>query len=150
MPPALEDLVIEFLDRLERSGAGEESVLEELAALHPEQAGKLRERVAALRDAGLLRLSSEGQVRELPKSLGDFDFEELLGQGGMGVVYRATQRSMRRQVALKLMRPGFLDRPAARARFAREAEAVARLSHPGIIAVHVAGEEQGIPYLVMD
>ncbi|HTF89506.1 MAG TPA: serine/threonine-protein kinase [Planctomycetota bacterium] len=150
MPPALEDLVIEFLERLESSGAEEGLVLEELAALHPEQADQLRGRVAVLRDMGLLYLSSGERVRELPKSLGDFDFEELLGEGGMGVVYRATQRSMRRQVALKLMRPGFLDRPAARARFAREAEAVARLSHPGIIAVHVSGEEEGIPYLAMD
>jgi len=150
MPPSLEDLVIEFLERLERSGAEEGSVLEELAAAHPEQAGELRERVSALRNMGLLYLSTGEQARELPKSLGDFDFEEILGEGGMGVVYRATQRSMRRQVALKLMRPGFLDRPAARARFAREAEAVARLSHPGIIAVHVSGEEQGIPYLAME
>src|SRR5687767_7019745 len=140
MPPALEDLVIEFLERLERTGAEEGPVLEELAALHPEQADQLRERVAALRDMGLLYLSTSEKVRELPRSLGDFDIEELLGQGGMGVVYRATQRSMRRQVALKLMRPGFLDRPGSRVRFAREAEAVARLSHPGIIAVHVSGE----------
>ncbi len=150
MPPALEELVIEFLDRLERTGAEEGAVLEDLAALHPEQAGELRKRIDALRDMGLLYLSADEKVRELPKSLGDFDFEELLGEGGMGVVYRATQRSMRRQVAIKLMRPGFLDRPAARLRFAREAEAVARLAHPGIIAVHVSGEEQGIPYLAMD
>jgi tetratricopeptide (TPR) repeat protein/tRNA A-37 threonylcarbamoyl transferase component Bud32 len=150
MQPSLEDLVIEFLERLERPGAEEGALLEEFAALHPQQAGPLRERIATLRDLGFLHLSPGELVRELPKSLGDFDFEELLGEGGMGAVYRATQRSMRRQVALKLMRPGFLDLPSARLRFAREAEAVARLSHPGIIAVHVSGEEQGVPYLVMD
>ena len=150
MPPALEELVLEFLQRLDRTGAEEESILEELAALHPEQAGELRKRVAALRAMGLLYLPADETVREMPKSLGDFDFEELLGEGGMGVVYRATQRSMHRQVAIKLMRPGFLDRSAARVRFAREIEAVARLAHPGIIAVHVAGEEQGVPYLAMD
>ncbi len=150
MAPSLEDLVVEFLERLEQSGAEEEAVLTQLAELHPQQASDLRARVAALRGMGLLASPSGAQTRELPPSLGDFDFVALLGEGGMGVVYRAKQRSMGRQVALKLMRPGFLDRPGARARFAREAQAVARLSHPGIIAVHVSGEEQRIPYLAMD
>ena len=150
MAQELEELVVEFLERLERSGSEEASVLAELTALHPQWAEPLRQRVVALREMGLLYLSQEPQPRELPRSLGDFEIEALLGEGGMGVVYRATQRSMRRQVALKLMRPGLLDRPGSRARFAREAEAVARLRHPGIVAVHLTGEEQGIPYLVME
>ena len=74
----------------------------------------------------------------LPKSLGDFEIRGLLGRGGMGVVYRATQREPRREVALKVLRPGTLS-PQIRARFAREAEALRRLEHPGIARFLEAG-----------
>src|SRR6185369_10666311 len=73
-----------------------------------------------------------------------------LGEGGMGVVYLAEQCSLKRQVALKLVRPEQLYFPGARERFRREVEAVARLSHPGIVSVFTVGEEQGLPFFAME
>jgi serine/threonine protein kinase len=64
---------------------------------------------------------------------------ELIGRGGMGVVYRARQKSLDRLVALKLLAPGREQDPAFAARFAREARALAALNHPNIVTVHDFG-----------
>jgi serine/threonine protein kinase len=73
----------------------------------------------------------------------------LLGRGGMGVVYKARQRDLDRVVALKILPPpGNLD-PAFAERFTREARALARLEHPGIVAVHDFGQSDGLCYLVL-
>ncbi len=82
--------------------------------------------------------SPEEPTQPLPESLGGFEIKELLGHGGMGVVYRATQREPRREVALKVLRPGTLS-PQIRARFAREAEALRRLEHSNIARLLEAG-----------
>jgi len=150
MHPPLEDLIVAFLERLESDGADDETLLDQLAAEHPDQADPLRERVRSLRRLGLLQSAQRASERGFPERLGDFDLERRLGGGGMGVVYRARQRSMRRRVALKLVRPGHLHFPGTRARFQREAEAAARLSHPNIVPVHLVGEEEGVPYLAME
>ncbi len=71
-----------------------------------------------------------------------------LGHGGMGIVYRAWDPSLARIVALKMLR-GEREQ-VLRERFLREGRAMARLRHPGIIAVHDVGEEGGAPYLAMD
>jgi serine/threonine protein kinase len=73
-----------------------------------------------------------------------------LGRGGMGVVYRARQRSSGRWVALKLVRDAALGRPDQRARFRIEAEAAARMRHDHIVQIVEVGEHQGWPYLAMD
>src|SRR5262245_14539443 len=73
-----------------------------------------------------------------------------LGRGGMGVIYRAMQLSLRRPVALKLIRDGALAGPQDRARFSIEAEAAARLRHPNIIEVFDVGEHLGLPYFAME
>ncbi|AMV20695.1 serine/threonine-protein kinase [Planctomyces sp. SH-PL14] len=73
-----------------------------------------------------------------------------LGRGGMGVVYRARDLASDRTVALKLVRSGPLAGPQERARFRLEADAAARLSHPGIVSVHDIGAHQGSPFLVME
>lgn len=83
-----------------------------------------------------------------------YEIEAELGRGGMGVVYRARQTALNRPVALKVMRgdPG----TAARQRFRAEAEAVARLSHPNVVAIHEVGEWQPdgggppLPYLALE
>ncbi len=67
----------------------------------------------------------------------------------MGVVYRATQLSLDRTVALKVIAPHYASDPGFRDRFAREARLAASIDHPGVAAVHDFGEVDGVPYLVM-
>ena len=81
---------------------------------------------------------------------GDYELEEELGQGGMGVVYRARQRSLDRRVALKMIRSGELASPEERERFQREARAAAQLRHSNIVGVHEVGAVDGRPYFTMD
>jgi serine/threonine protein kinase len=69
---------------------------------------------------------------------GRYEIREPVGQGGMGTVYRAFDRSLERDVALKVLRPDLADEAAA-ARLEREARILARLEHPGIVPVHDAG-----------
>ncbi len=73
-----------------------------------------------------------------------------LGRGGMGVVHRAWDLFLRRHVAVKSLLTADHADGEARARFKREAQLVARLRHPGIVAVHEVDEDRGRPYLVMD
>ena len=75
---------------------------------------------------------------------------ELIGVGGMGVVYKARQKSLRRHVALKLLSPHRGDEPGFAERFAREAQALAALNHPNIVTVHDFGEAAGFFYLLME
>jgi WD40 repeat protein/predicted Ser/Thr protein kinase len=83
--------------------------------------------------------------------LGDYDLLEEIGRGGMGVVYRARQRGLKRTVAVKMLLGAGLSAPGQRQRFFREAEAAARLRHPRIVAVHEMGEsEDGVPWFSMD
>lgn len=79
----------------------------------------------------------------------DYELEKKIGQGGMGVVYKAYHRSLRRTVALKIITGGGLRDEVDIARFHIEAEAAARLDHPGIIPVYDVGEHKGNHYYAM-
>ncbi len=140
----IEDLVVEFLDRSEAEGPG---VLDELCTRDPDRATQLRSRVAALERAGLLAPKA---VERIPERLGEFRVLERVGGGGMGVVYRASQESLGRVVALKVLRPEHLWFAGARDRFRREAEAVAQLAHPAIVPLYSFGEADGVPFLAME
>jgi len=83
-------------------------------------------------------------------AIGDYDLLEPIARGGMGLVYRARQRSLNREVALKMVRSGqFADAEEVR-RFKTEAEAAARLDHPNIARVYYVGEERGLRYIVFE
>lgn len=82
--------------------------------------------------------------------LDDYVVDGPVGEGGMGQVYRATHRRMRRTVAIKVMSRGALQSPESVDRFHREIEAVAGLSHPNVALAYDAGEWQGRHYLVME
>ncbi len=87
--------------------------------------------------------------RLLGKTLGDFHIESLLGSGAMGKVYRATQISLRRAVALKVLEEGVFTPDDLKVRFRREAEYIARLEHPHIISVYQYGYEEPYTYYAM-
>jgi serine/threonine protein kinase/Flp pilus assembly protein TadD len=79
-----------------------------------------------------------------------YDVKEELGRGAMGVVYKAYQRSLYRHVAIKMILAGQHAGPVERERFAKEAQAVARLQHPHIVQIHEVGEQDGWPYFCME
>ncbi len=87
---------------------------------------------------------------ELAPHFPQLEILECLGRGGMGVVYKARQRSLNRLVALKLLAPERVADPAFAARFAREAQALAALNHPHIVGVHDFGQAGGFYYLLME
>ena len=89
-------------------------------------------------------------VEELHALLPDFDVLERVGSGGMGVVYRARQRSLDRDVAIKILAPNVADSADFVDRFQREAKALATLTHPNIVAVYDYGMTDGVAYIVME
>ena len=80
---------------------------------------------------------------------GAFTIESEIGRGGMGVVYRAHDEKLKRTVAVKVLPPELAYRRDIRARFVREAETAARLSHPNIVPIHAVGEANDLVYFVM-
>ncbi len=97
--------------------------------------------------------ADDGPRRDgLPRSIGRYKVHSELGRGGMGVVVRAFDPNLRREVAIKMLIDS-LARPAGTEeleRFSREARVTARLRHPGIVSVHEVGQHQGRPFIVMD
>src|ERR1051326_2603430 len=75
---------------------------------------------------------------------------ELVGRGGMGAVYKARQKELDRIVALKILPPDVGERPGFAERFAREAKALARLNHPGIVTIYDFGRADGLFYFLME
>jgi len=94
-------------------------------------------------------MSPAATTLALPCTLGDFELLEELGRGGMGIVYRANQKSLNREVALKMILPGRLASREQRDRFQHEAQAAARLDHGGIVPVYEVGELENWPYFSM-
>lgn len=84
------------------------------------------------------------------RRLGNFEVIEEIGRGGMGVVYRARQAALDREVALKVLPGGVFSDPKAARQFRLEAVATARLQHPNLVAIHEVGEQDGVPYYAMD
>src|SRR3954470_11294576 len=80
---------------------------------------------------------------------GAYRIESVAGQGGMGVVYRATQLGLDRLVALKVITPAFAEDQEFRARFQREAKLAASIEHPNVIPVYEAGEHDGVLFIAM-
>jgi serine/threonine-protein kinase len=145
----LEDLIVEWEQHWER---GQDLTPEQLTA-DPGLRDALRPLIAQRKRVhGLLQPPpAPGDSPPLPpRRVGKFEIQKLLGRGGMGVVYQAWQTDLKRPVALKLVLAGADATAEQRARFRAEAEAVARLRHPGIVQLYEIGEEDGQPYLVLE
>src|SRR6516164_10191669 len=96
-----------------------------------------------------------GAIMPIPPTAGlpqvpGYGVEMVLGYGGMGVVYKARHLRLNRTVALKMLLSGAYAAPRERARFQREAEAVAGLSHANIVQVYDVGDHEGRPYFTME
>ncbi len=89
------------------------------------------------------------QERLVQAFAGAFSIETEIGRGGMGVVFRAHDAKLKRTVAVKVLPPELAYRRDIRARFVREAETAARLSHPNIVPIHAVGEADDLVYFVM-
>jgi serine/threonine-protein kinase len=91
-----------------------------------------------------------GLQARLATALGDaYSIEGEIGRGGMGVVYRARDERLKRLVAIKVLPPELAYRADIRARFMREAETAARISHPNVVPIHSVGEADDLVYFVM-
>ncbi len=85
-----------------------------------------------------------------PPAFGTCEVLSPLGAGGMGEVYRARDTALGREVAVKVLPPGFASDPDRLRRFIQEAQAAAALNHPNILAIHHVGEQDGAPYIVSE
>jgi serine/threonine-protein kinase len=142
---------------MERQRRGRPADVESAARDHPDLADELRALWATAQFAAFALPNGESPTQPYstidpapPESFDDYEIEGELGRGGMGVVYKARQRSLGRAVALKMMREARLSSDTDRARFVAEAESVARLKHPNIVTVFEVGDRAGLPYIVME
>jgi serine/threonine protein kinase len=138
----------EFTQRLNR---GERPTVEEYAERHPEIANLLREVLPAL---GLIRRPDvEAALADrdpnLAEPLGDFRLIREIGRGGMGVVYEATQLSLNRRVAVKVLPFAAALDPRQLQRFKNEAEAAAKLHSEHVVPVYFIGCERGVHFYAM-
>jgi serine/threonine-protein kinase len=170
-----DEQLAEIIDRLTTDQrAGRVPDLASAAAAHPDIAAELRELWAVAQFAHLARgpgfdsrttashhpgsdepptlpaANSNGESKFLLSAFGDFEIIEELGRGGMGVVYKARQKSLDRFVALKMVREAHLATDDDRARFQTEADSAARLQHPNIVTVHEVGTYDGHAYICME
>ncbi len=152
----LAEILEELIARLQR---GDPVEIEQYVSANPDLAEELRELWAtvALAEAvggsdstwGPGRMEASPAGLPLPCRFGDYELLEELGRGGMGVVYKARQLSLRRLVAVKMILRGPLASEGDRERFAAEAQAAGRIDHPGIVPVYEVGEHEGRPYFCM-
>lgn len=147
----LAEVLDAYLAQLER---GETVDTAALLAAHPEIADELRlhlEDVQLLQGAAarMRLLESAAEAPANPRQVGEYRILREIGRGGMGIVYEAHQKSLNRQVALKMLPFGAVLDPRKIARFRNEAQAAAQLHHPHIVPVFAVGQEQGVYYYAM-
>ncbi|MGH7227420.1 MAG: serine/threonine-protein kinase, partial [Gemmataceae bacterium] len=134
--------------------------LKEYIDRHPELAAEIKEVFPAMALMENIALADEslagdptGETAAIshapPEQLGDFRILREVGRGGMGIVYEAEQISLGRHVALKVLPRTVLLDATQKRRFEREAKAAAKLHHTNIVPVFGVGEQDGLPYYVM-
>ena len=140
-----------FVSGVQRSGLVDESDVKDwLNELQPSDARAFAK--ALVKRQRLTRFQAQAllQGRHQHLVLGNYEVLEPLGEGGMGRVFKARHRQLRRVVCLKVLHAADRKSPQLVQRFRREAETVAALSHPNIVVAHDADDADGIPYLAME
>ncbi len=149
-------------DAIARRMSGEDLSDEAIIGCHPDLMPELRDLLGELRGVEAARRhaaqSSEGwgdtrgdpSIAPVMSAIPGYDIREEIHRGGQGVVFRAVQKSTKRDVAIKVLREGPFTTAGERARFQREVEILATLDHPNIVTIHDSGSIEGRHYLVMD
>jgi serine/threonine protein kinase len=149
----LDDVVLAYLQSVE---AGQPLDRDKLISRHADLAAELTDFFAA--QDRMTRLASDlpappGGRSHAPRwirSFGDYESLEEIAQGGMGVIYKARQKSLNRTVAVKMVAGVERANDSAVRRFRAEAEVVAQLQHPGIVSIYEVGQHEGQPYFSME
>ena len=152
--PLYDDALAGLVARaMEDQDAGRQPDFEAICAGHEHLIDAVRQAcdyADALREAHDAPVGGRGDESQRVVA-GRYRLEERLGSGAMGVVYRATDLELQRQVALKLMRAFVVAKDEAEARFEREAQALASVRHPAVVTVHDRGvTDGGEPFLVRE
>ncbi len=154
----VDQLAEEFAERIR---SGETPQIEDYCGAHPEHAEMIRAVFPSIQMVERAnqreeqhRRSGESESRSssilsMPETLGDFQMIREIGRGGMGVVYEALQKSLKRHVALKVISALIAGSEKQLRRFRREAESVASLHHSNIVPVFGIGEDHGLQYYAM-
>src|SRR5262245_40668455 len=148
----LDEIVAEFIERHDR---GDEPREQDYFTRYPDLAGALKLRFTMFRNyrAAVSPLPRRGQnmtSTTLPDRIGHFRVESELGRGAMAIVYKAHDEDTKREVAIKVLPRLFALDPKSAARFRREFDTIARLSHPNIVPVLFTGDEGGALYYAME
>ena len=113
------------------------------------QLGVLADEVETTPDELVLDLLDASDQPAALGRLGPYDLLEVIGRGGMGIVFKAYDRDLNRHLAIKILAPHYASSAAARKRFAREARAAAAVVHQHVVAIHAVEATGKLPYLVM-
>ena len=154
----IEEAAREFVDARWR---GEEPDVDEFVGQYPQLERQLRQRIQDIRQIDVLFDSlvqtDESDFAEavsepdlVGRTVGNFEMVEIIGRGGMGVVYLARDTKLKRSVAVKSMPTNLAGDSTAQMRFRREAELLASLNHPNIAVIHEIVEEDKSGYLVLE
>ena len=150
--PRVQELIEEILE----TGRSDEDVCRACPELLPEvregwrRFRAIEAQVSALFPGPRSIDDDEGTAEIGPPLIPGYKILEVLGRGGVGVVYKAAHLRLNRVVALKMLLAGALATRAERQRFSRESEVVAKLRHPNIVQVYDVGDLDGRPYFTME
>lgn len=139
-------------DFLEQKRQGRAVSIEAFAATHPDITAELNSLLPVMmdvEDAGNSAAEPPPAEADFPERLGDFRLLERIGSGGMGAVFRASQESLHREVAIKLLHPTWNGDARRCEAFENESRLIAGLRHTNIVEVYGAGHENGFRYYVM-
>jgi serine/threonine protein kinase/Tfp pilus assembly protein PilF len=154
----VDEAVREFVEAQLR---GDKPNIEELVRQYPQYEHEIKQKLKEFEEvdsllASLVRIGeNEFEVTLAYKDLigqkiESFEIVEMIGRGGMGIVYLAHDTRLNRSVAIKSIPPGLMDKATARTRFQREAKLLASLNHPNIAVIHDIIEQEALGYLVLE